>query len=329
MIRAFPLGLLLALLVACAPGTLPPGDPDISPRLTATAFLASDGTALPLRRWEPAGQPKALVLALHGFNDYSSFFHTTAEALADQGILSMAYDQRGFGANEDVGYWAGVAGYTRDMREAIAAARQTYPELPLFVLGESMGGAVALVTLSAPNAPAVDGVILSAPAVWARKTWPFYQRWALWLGAHSLPWLPVSGRGLNIKPSDNIEMLRALGRDPLIIKDTRIGTIWGLANLMDSALEAVPRFDRKALILYGSKDEIIPGKPFDRLVATLPDDARLRQTLALYDGGWHMLLRDLNADLVHADIAAWIEDATQPLPSAADMRARLRLRRPY
>ncbi|GAB6052082.1 alpha/beta hydrolase [Magnetospira thiophila] len=319
-------GVLLSLLLAaCAPRLIPPGDPMQPPRLSDTAFIASDGATLPLRRWVPEGPPRAVVLALHGFNDYSNFFDAPGAFLAERGLLCLAYDQRGFGATARPGSWAGVAAYARDLREVIKALRAPYPNLPLYVLGESMGGAVSLVALSAPDAPPVEGVILAAPAVWARSTWPFYQRWALWLGAHTLPWLPVSGRGLNIWPSDNVEMLKALARDPLIIKETRIDAIWGLANLMDAALDAVPQFANRALILYGNRDEIIPGKPFARLAATLPPAARERQTIALYDSGYHMLLRDLQAALVWQDILAWIDDPAQPLPSAADLRARLQL----
>ncbi|MEQ8805188.1 MAG: hypothetical protein RIE16_05390 [Rhodospirillales bacterium] len=57
------------------------------------------------------------------------------------------------------------------------------------------------------------------------------------------------------------------------------------------------------------------------MVRRLPAAARDRQTLALYDGGYHMLLRDLNAEVVWRDILAWIDNARALLPSGADGRA--------
>jgi alpha-beta hydrolase superfamily lysophospholipase len=165
---------------------------------------------------------------------------------------------------------------------------------------------------------AAEGAILSAPAVWGRDTMPWYQRLALWLGARLAPGATVSGRGLDITPSDNIEMLRALGRDPLVLKETRIDAVHGLVGLMDEALAGAARFEARALILYGRKDEIIPKAPTRRMIERLPISARERQITAFYAEGYHMLLRDLAAAVPLADIAAWIGDATAPLPSGAD-----------
>jgi alpha-beta hydrolase superfamily lysophospholipase len=90
---------------------------------------------------------------------------------------------------------------------------------------------------------------------------------------------------------------------------------------MDQALAAAPRLDVPALLLYGEKDEIVPLEPTLQLWRSLPAAAADEQRIALYADGWHMLLRDLNADVVIADIAAWIADPAASLPSGADDRA--------
>jgi alpha-beta hydrolase superfamily lysophospholipase len=164
-------------------------------------------------------------------------------------------------------------------------------------------------------------VILAAPAVWARSTMPFHQRAALWLGARLFPWARFSGRGLGIQASDNIEMLRALGRDPLFIKETRTDAIYGLVNLMDAALQAAPGIEDETLLLYGAKDEVVPAEPTFAFWRGLPADAAARRRFAYYPEGWHMLLRDLQSEVVIADIAAWIRDPDAPLPSGAEAHA--------
>ncbi|MEE8393353.1 MAG: alpha/beta hydrolase, partial [Rhodospirillales bacterium] len=194
-----------------------------------------------------------------------------------------------------------------------------------YLLGASMGGAVAMVAMTSTDRPTVDGVILAGPAVWGRATMPWYQTAALWIGAHTVGWLKLTGKGLKIKPSDNRQMLLALGRDPLIIKETRIDTIYGVTNLMDAALAVSGDFAAKALILYGEHDEIVPPEPTFRMLKALPPSARERQKVALYEAGYHMLLRDLQGETVWRDIAAWIEDPTQPLPSGAGKRAEEKL----
>jgi alpha-beta hydrolase superfamily lysophospholipase len=146
---------------------------------------------------------------------------------------------------------------TADLRDFIAATRAAYPGVPVHALGESMGGGV-LMAAWAETPFAADSVILVAPAVWGRATMPGYQTAALWISAHTTPWLKVTGEGIKRHPSDNIEMLRALGRDPLVIKATRVDAIWGITNLMDAALAGAEAFDAPSLILYGANDDIIP-----------------------------------------------------------------------
>ncbi|MBM3557733.1 MAG: alpha/beta hydrolase, partial [Alphaproteobacteria bacterium] len=163
--------------------------------------------------------------------------------------------------------------------------------------------------------------ILVAPAVWGRSTMnPFY-RFSLWFSAHVTPGATLTGRGLKRRPSDNIEMLIALGRDPLVIKATRIDAVYGLMGLMDAALDAVPRASVPLLVLYGENDEIIPPHATQRMLEIM--DSRNR--VAVYPQGWHMLLRDLSARVPQDDVLAWIADAASPLPSGADQDARRRL----
>ncbi|MGD1879080.1 MAG: alpha/beta hydrolase [Kiloniellaceae bacterium] len=356
------LGLVLLLVLgACAPRLAPPG-PGLSaldlsaPTFTEDRFITADGSALPLRQWLPPQgvTPHGVVLALHGFNDYSHAFAESGPALAASGLLVYAYDQRGFGEAPNRGLWPGIEVLTGDLATAAALLRRRHPGLPLYLLGESMGGAVILAALgdraagqaAGPNAraldpategpppggpPAVllaDGVILAAPAVWARSTMPFYQRAALWLGARLFPAAHFTGEGLGIQASDNIEMLRGLGRDPLFIKRTRADAIYGLVNLMDAALQAAPRIEAETLLLYGERDEVVPPGPTFQFWRGLPPEAAARQRFAFYPEGWHMLLRDLQAQVVIDDIAAWTRDPGAPLPSGAEAHAAAALRQP-
>ena len=315
----------LALTAACA-GPDPAGAPSppgsVAPAITASALIADDGMQLPLKSWLPEGKPKAVILGLHGFNDYSNAFTDTGESWAKQGIATFAYDQRGFGAAPDHGLWPGARRLAADAREAAAVLHARYPGVPIYLLGESMGGAVAIVTETgvegAPR-PAADGLILVAPAVWGRSTMTGPERVALWFGDHLLPGMKLSGHGLGIVPSDNIEMLRALSRDPLVIKETRIAAIKGLVDLMDDALAAAPQLHAPMLFLYGDHDDLIPRESTRKFLAALPTDEPRR--IAFYPTGYHMLLRDLGAEVVRRDVETWVASPEIALPSGADRHA--------
>src|SRR5205823_13958889 len=135
-----------------------------------------------------------------------------ARALAWHGIATYAYGQRGFGAAPARGRWVGRWQLAEDLATASRLVRARHPGVPLYLLGESMGGAVVTVAMAGETGtprPVADGVILAAPAVWGRPTMNVFERAALWLGVHALPDLAVSGRGLiRIRPSDNFAMLR-------------------------------------------------------------------------------------------------------------------------
>lgn len=298
-----------------------------TPRLTDDRYITRDGTALPLRTFLPAGQPRSVVLALHGFNDYSNAFTLPAPGLVSQQIAVYAYDQRGFGGAPDRGLWAGGKLMAADAAEAARLLRRRYPGTPLYLLGESMGAAVAILAATSSAPAPVDGIVLVAPAVWGRQTMNVFERAGLWL-AGLVPSMQFSRRTLpiEVEASDNIPMLRALGRDPLVIKETRADTLNGLVDLMGAALDAGRRLTIPTLVLYGRKDEIVPRGPVARFVEELPAASdRTRQRVALYPQGYHMLLRDLDGGLVVADVAAWLRHPVEPLPSHADLGARFAL----
>ena len=321
-------------MAACAPRLQPSGDwsgAQHAPAamLVAEAWRAEDGRQMPLRRWLPDAMPRAVVIALHGFNDYGNAFADPAAYWAQQaGIATYAPDQRGFGASPYTGLWPGADVLADDLLQLTRLLRQRHPGLPIYWLGESMGGAVALAALSRSQeiTAGPDGVMLSAPAVWGRASMPLSYRAALTLVSYSLPWMSFTGRGLGIQASDNIPMLRRLGADPLVIKRTRADAIHGLVGLMDMAAASPGRLGKNPpplLVLYGLRDEVIPKPPVERFVASLDTAAQDGQArVALYDTGWHMLLRDLQAAKVWRDLAVWMQDTAAALPSGAETRQR-------
>jgi acylglycerol lipase len=299
------------ILAACVPVTAPAGPADRASVVTTDAFVTHDGLRLPLRRWA-ATSPRAVIVALHGMNDYSNAFDMPATWWVGENITTYAYDQRGFGAAPNPGLWPGTTALDGDLTDFVAAVRNAHPGLPVYVLGESMGGAVALTAFASDHPPAADGLILVAPAVWSRADMPLHYRAALWLTAHTVPWMTLTGRGLHIWPSDNIDMLRRFARDPLVLKQTRSDAVWGLVDLMDAARRAAPvlRAPPPVLMVYGEHDQVIPRGPTEAVAADLK--AHAAAEVRVYPKGYHMLLRDLHGADVWRDIAAWVRTTAAP-----------------
>lgn len=270
------------------------------PVLTASAIRMDDGAELPMQRWAPKRTPRAVILALHGYGDYRHAFALPGAYWAKRGIATYAYDQRGFGASPQPGIWPGEANLLRDVAAAVRAVQAHHPHVPLFVLGESMGGAV-IVSAVAQGKIAPRGIILSAPAVWPV---PLVLEAPLWMLAHAWPSYRLTGEGLKIRATDNMEILRELARDPLVQKGARADAVLGLTRLMDEAYAQADHVTVPVLILYGAKDEIIPRPPVERARDRMPGSV-----YHYYDEGYHLLLRDLQAETVWRDVADWVLSA--------------------
>jgi alpha-beta hydrolase superfamily lysophospholipase len=328
-------GLCLALAAAMAtfaPRVSQAAREPGTPHLGLSEFVTANGLHLPVRRWTPAHAPRAVVVALHGFNDYSNAFAAvpgapgTGPYLAAHGFAVIAYDQRGFGQSPGTGRWAGGAALVTDFNAVVAGVKAENPQVPVFGLGESMGGAILMAAMAGPDPPQLAGLVLVAPAVWARSTMPRAYRAALWLGAGVAPGLRVASSSAGRQATDNLALLEANTRDPLFIKKTRLDTVSGLVDLMDAALAAVPGIAGPVLYLYGEKDQIIPQRASAKaMTGFTPAGPSVR--LALYPNGWHMLLRDRQAEAALADVAAFLTDQSAPLPSGAGQDALRRLAR--
>src|SRR5262249_9139456 len=113
--RAALIMCMLLALAACAPKVAPLGEAPTTAHLTDDGFVTDDGLTLPERKWLPPTprETRAVVLAVHGFNDYSKAFDKVPAApgvgpfLAERGIAVYAYDQRGFGNAPNRGVWGG------------------------------------------------------------------------------------------------------------------------------------------------------------------------------------------------------------------------------
>jgi alpha-beta hydrolase superfamily lysophospholipase len=311
---------LLFVLAACTPLMVQQaGRPPLGfqgAHIERDAIVSFDGARLGLSEWDAPGDPWAVVVGVHGMNDYANAFHMAAPWWAEQGVTTVAYDQRGFGRSPDRGIWAGDELMVEDLRTVTALVRRKYPHALLVVAGESLGGAVAAEAFASDRPPTADRLVLLSPAVWGWAEQPLPYKTLLWFAANFTgPKVYTPPRWLTskISPTDNRDELIAMGRDPLMIWGARSDTIYGLVTAMDKAAEDVGKTSLPTFYLYGAHDQIIPKE------AAFKAAARLKRTdrSAYYAKGWHLLMRDKQGPVVWNDILAFIRDPTAPLPSGA------------
>ncbi|WP_158742428.1 alpha/beta fold hydrolase [Acidisphaera sp. L21] len=318
------LACLALLLGGCATRLPPygtPGQPLTMHPVPDDTFTLPDGTRLPARVWLPPDgrAPSAVILALHGFNDSRDQWALPAPVFAANGIALYAPDQRGFGDTAARETWPGTTALVDDADAMARDLRRRYPTTPLFVMGESMGGAIAMDLAARPDAPPITGTIMLSPAVWGRSEQGLVLASALWAANAVAPGHRITAGEVpvQVRASDNRDALIALVRDPLTIRSTQVSVLNGLVDLMDSAQAAAPQVHGRSFIAYGGHDDLVPAGAMGVAWAHLPPDTRR----AVYPNGYHLLMRDLDRQAVIDDVITWIRRPDALLPSGADIAA--------
>ena len=272
------------------------------PTLKPNALVTGDGVRLPISSWRPAGPASAVVLGLHGYGDYRKAFELAGCWLAARGIAVYAYDQRGFGETDGRGYWPGADTLIDDCADAVRVLHEAHPRLPLAVLGESMGGSVALAGIRGGEVAGVDRLILAAPGVRGGVPLRQLHDLALRLASLALPWLAVELRRGG-RPWLDPEESQRLADDPLILRHLSVGTYDGLIELANRATADGESELPPTLLLFGELDATIPRVAIADLATRLGD----RCTLRAYPERHHLLLHEADAEEVFADCLSWLQ----------------------
>ena len=275
------------------------------------SFTSFDGEALSLTNWQSDNPDGAIIIGLHGMNDYAECYYLLGPYLNQKGIDLIAYDARGFGRNNSRGEWFGALNMVKDFLHLLDLVKAKYPNRKIFLLGDSMGAGTLLASFWFNLAPKCNGIILAAPAVWGWSNLPLFYRIGLWAGSRVLKNKPLNPPDIVVKKitaSDNNEMLYKIGRDVNMIWETKPKTLHGLVDLMEFGYRGLDKIymhlHPPILALFGAKDQIVPIKASLKAKKKLSAKAKIID----YENGYHMLLRDLNREEVFKDIIEFITE---------------------
>lgn len=269
-----------------------------------------------IRIWEPSGAVAAVCVALHGLNDHAGAFAGPAEFFADNGIATLAFDQRGFGSRADRGEWAGMTFFAEEARAAVMHARDLWPEAPICLLGESLGGAVALHAAQA-KLP-LERLALVGPALMRFSDQPLERRVGFWLSERMAErrWGSKLAIALGLgKATDCPKERFRMKTDPGRIRESWGRTLRGAAIASDAAYRLGLEGHPPILLLHGLKDRIIPPQAIGSWARDASAD---RVRFAIYRNGWHSLLRDAEREKPLKDTAHWVLGRSGPLPSGCE-----------
>ena len=121
-----------------------------------------DGLNLDIHIWEPE-TPKAVLMALHGGLAHAGDYVTPALYFKEKGIATVAYDLRGH--KQEKTYVDSFDLFLEDTSDFLGWTKKAYPDIPIFVMGHSMGGLIAThfgIRYAADDSR-IKGYVLSSP----------------------------------------------------------------------------------------------------------------------------------------------------------------------
>jgi alpha-beta hydrolase superfamily lysophospholipase len=268
-------------------------------------FAGAGGLRLYYQAWRPPAsqRTKAVLINLHGLGDHSGLYPTLASCFPAHGIALYAYDMRGNGRSPGQrAYVRGWHEYRGDLHAFLDRVRKWEGDVPLFILGNSLGGLVVLdYALHYPAG--LNGVIAAAAPLGEVGVPPF---------------LMALGRIMSrICPRFSLEVgmdLSGLARDPAVVDTVLADPLFhrrGTARLSTEVTAAIRRVQARAetlsvplLILHGSADRMVPPEGSRRFFSRLDQpDRELRE----YPGAYHGLFADIGHEEVLKDVKRWLE----------------------
>ena len=267
-------------------------------------FVTPDALTIYHQAWLPDGDPKAVVILLHGLAEHSGRYAHVAKALTDAGYAVHALDHRGHGKSDGKRtYVKSYADYQRDILQFRRLVELRHPDLPVFVLGHSMGGNLALGHVLDHQA-GVRGMALSAPALAPGTSLsPTKIKLAKLLGkiAPGLRPEKLSADAISRDPA----VVAAYVADPLVFNGkVTAGAAAALLGSMESFPARYTELRLPILLQHGTADALVDIAGTRQLEAGA---VNAKVTTHYYDGLYHEVFNEPEQAAVLADTVAWLD----------------------
>ncbi len=270
-------------------------------------FVGAAGTPIFTQAWLPSQPPAAVVVISHGLAEHSGRYAGLAARLTGAGFAVHVSDHRGHGRSgnsprggrANLGRWRDAVA---DLWTHVAESAAAHAGRPVFLVGHSMGGALAL-DLALRHPQAIRGLVLSGPAIATDEARPGIRLLLARVLARLAP-----NTGVLRLPAEYVSrdpaVVRAYECDPLVYRGSvPARTVVELLNAMPRLQADANRLRVPVLVMHGGDDRLVPTTPnrlvYDRI-------GSVDRTVRIYDGLFHEIFNEPERDRVIDDLLAWI-----------------------
>lgn len=254
--------------------------------------------------WCPDDYPSAIICLVHGLGEHSGRYASLAAKLTMKNIALVCYDLPGHGQSSGKRGDGTYQTYSESITFSINYAKATFPTIPVFLYGHSMGGNLALNFMLDNNNDTLTGLICTSP--WLKLAHEPHHILKTIVGLLSI-FVPHATISNGLKPeyiSRDIDQVKNYVTDPLI--HNRIS--FKLFNQIErSALKArtsIYKINLPFLLMHGEADQITSHEASKEFVM----NASSRTTFKLWPGAYHELHHETNHDEIISFTIKWIEN---------------------
>ena len=266
-----------------------------------------EGTTFFLRGWEPEnGNPKALVVLVHGLGEHTGRYPHVGKALTRSGYALVGFDLRGHGKSGGArGHAPSLDAYMQDIRQFFSLMEQRYPAIPRFLYGHSLGGLLVL-AYAIQYGKGLKGAIANEPALRSSLQEQKAKVAMVRLLGSLAPTMTVPS-GLDAATlSRDPAVVDAYRKDPLVHDSASLGFGKAALNAIDLCFARAREFPAPLLIMHGTGDKInysSGSEDFARLV----NEAGRDVTLRLWDDLYHEIHNEPEKEDVFQFMVEWLD----------------------
>ncbi len=256
------------------------------------------------RRWSPPVKDQAAVVIFHGYGEHGGRYREFASALTSAGCTVWAPDLYGHGySNGTRAFVRKLEHLVEEQHTFISSVVRPETDVPLFLMGHSMGGGLALL-YALRHQSVLSGLILSGAAVRLGDGTSLPRRIAARLAATiapTLPLMPFDSGGIS-RRSEVVEHYR---KDPLVYT----GKIRGYTGLQLLRFERLLTPSHLAaltlpvLVYHGGKDPIVPPSSSDYLYRCIGSKEK---TFREFPAAYHEVHNEPEREELYALLSSWI-----------------------
>lgn len=261
-------------------------------RHTTGAFIGDGGVEIFFQSWT-VERPKAVVVIAHGLGEHSGRYRNIIQKMKGKGFSFFALDHRGFGkSGGSRGQLDSFIEFTNDLKHFVNLIRAENRNTPLFMLGHSMGGVIALkYALTFPEDVAF--LVLSAPALILAVALPAWKRGVGKLFSKYLPKFAMAS-GLNPEEiSHDAEVVRNYREDPLVHDRATVRLYTEFMDAAEECLRRAAEIRMPLLLIHGTGDRLVSYKGTEEVFRrTFSRD----KEICLFEGLFHETMNEAERD---------------------------------